>query len=57
MKQRSKVAVERVVLVHGLLDHPQPERPGVELDVLRRVARDARDVVDAFELHRGSIAG
>ena len=42
----------RVVLVHGLLDEPQPERAGVELDVRRRVAGDARDVVDALELHR-----
>ena len=43
----------RVVLVDRLLDEPQPERAGVELDVARRVAGDARDVVDALELHRG----
>ena len=36
----------RVVLVHRLLHEPQPERARVELDVRRRVARDARDVVD-----------
>jgi len=41
----------RVVLVDRLLDEPEPERAGVELDVLRRVARDRGDVVDAFELH------
>ena len=42
----------RVVLVDRLLDHPQAELARVELDVRRRVAGDARDVVDAFELHR-----
>ena len=41
----------RVVLVDGLLDHPQPELARVELHVRRRVAGDARDVVDAFESH------
>src|SRR5215204_1036344 len=41
----------RIVLVDGLLDEPQSERAGVELDVLRRVAGDARDVMDAMELH------
>ncbi len=41
----------RVVLIDCLLHEPQPERAGVELDVPRRVAGDARDVVDALELH------
>jgi hypothetical protein len=27
----------RIVLVDGLLDHPEAERAGVELDVARRV--------------------
>ncbi len=40
----------RVVLVDRLLDHPQPERVRVELDVLRRVAGDAGDVMDAVKL-------
>ncbi len=40
-----------VVLVHRLLHETQPERAGVELDVGRGVARDARHMVDAFELH------
>jgi hypothetical protein len=42
----------RVVLVDALLDQPQPEDAGVEVDVARRVARDGRDVVDALEAHR-----
>src|SRR3954470_21329146 len=41
----------RIVLVDGLLDHPETERAGVELDVARRVPGDGGDVVDAFELH------
>ena len=50
------VAVEEVVdrgvvLVDGLLDHPQAHDARVEVDVARRVARDAGDVVDALELH------
>ena len=39
----------RIVLIHGLLDQPQAERAGVELDVPRSVAGDARDVVDPLE--------
>ena len=42
----------RVVLVDRLLHHAQPEHARVELDVRRRVAGDAGDVMDAFELHR-----
>src|SRR4051812_37443546 len=42
----------RVVLVDGLLDHPQAQQPHVEVDVPRSVTRDGGDVVDAFELHR-----
>ena len=41
----------RVVLVHRLLHEPQPERARIELDVRRRIAGDARDVVDSFEAH------
>ena len=53
---RVLVAIEevidgRVVLVDGLLDHPQPEHARVEVDVGLRVRRDGRDVVDAVELH------
>ena len=42
----------RVVLVHRLLHEPQAERARVVLDVPRRVAGDARDVMHALELHR-----
>ena len=41
----------RIVLVDGLLDHPQPEHARVEVDVARRVAGDRGDVVDAVEVH------
>ncbi len=41
----------RVVLVDRLLHHPQAEDARVEVDVPRRVARDAGDVVDAVERH------
>ena len=44
----------RVVLVDRLLDEPQPEYAGVELDVPWRVRGDRGDVVDALELHRRS---
>jgi hypothetical protein len=44
----------RLVEVHGLLDHAQPQQPGVELDVARGVTRDRRDVMETFELHRAS---
>jgi hypothetical protein len=47
-----EVVDRRVVLVDGLLDEPQPERPGVELDVARCVAGDGGDVMDSFEFHR-----
>jgi len=50
------VVDRRVVLVHGLLHEPEPERARVELDVEACVAGDARDVVDAVELHRLSLA-
>jgi hypothetical protein len=42
----------RVVLVHGFLDEPEAEDAHVEVDVARRVGRDARDVVDSLEAHR-----
>ena len=38
--------------VHGLLDHPQAEHVGIELDIPLCVAGDHRDVVHAIELHR-----
>ena len=41
----------RIVLVHRLLDEAETESAGVEVDVARRVGRDARDVMDPFELH------
>ncbi len=44
----------RVVLVDRLLHEAQAEGARVVVDVLWRVARDRRDVVDAFELHRVS---
>ena len=46
----------RVVLVDRLLDHPQAEHPHVEVDVARRVARDAGDVVDPLDLHGSRLA-
>ena len=44
----------RVVLVDRFLHEPEPEHAGVERDVARRVARDARHVVNPLELHRAS---
>ena len=41
----------RVVLVDGLLDQPQAQDAGVEVEVARCVGRDRGDVVDALELH------
>jgi hypothetical protein len=40
-----------VVLVDRLLDHSQAQHPRVEVDVARCVGGDARNVVDAVELH------
>src|SRR6266508_3005482 len=45
----------RIVLVDRLLHEPQPEQPGVEVDVARRVGRDRCDVVDSFVAHSGSV--
>ena len=45
----------RVVLVDRLLDEPQPQHAAVVLDVGRRVAGDARHVVDPLELHARSM--
>src|SRR3954451_14675913 len=50
------VAVEEVVrghvgLVDRLLDDAQAQDSDIEVGVARRVRRDARDVVDALELH------
>jgi len=39
------------VEVDGLLDEPQPEDAGVELDVAGRVACDRGDVVEPLEPH------
>ena len=46
-----EVVDARLVLVDRLLDHPQPERAGVEVDVALRLGGDRGDVVDALELH------
>ena len=43
-----------VVLVDRLLDEAQPEHPRVEVEVPRRVAGDAGDVVDAVQFHSRS---
>src|SRR5439155_6456268 len=43
----------RVVLVDGLLDQSQSEHARVEVEVARRVAGDAGDVMDTVEVHRG----
>ena len=45
----------RIVLVDGLLDHPEAQHARVEVDVAGRVAGDRRDVMDAFELHVAAI--
>ena len=42
----------RIVLVDGLLDHPQTEDARVEVDVPGRVGRDAGDVMDAVQAHQ-----
>ena len=52
-----EVVGARVVEVHRLLDQPQPQHPGVEVDVALRVRRDGRDVVQAARAdvaHAGS---
>ena len=41
----------RVVLVDGLLDEPEPEQAGIEIEVRLGVAGDRADVVDAVEFH------
>ena len=41
----------RVVLVHGLLHEPKAQRARVEIDVRRRVAGDARHMVNPLQLH------
>ena len=46
-----KVIDGRVVLVDGFLDEPETEDANVEVDVPRRVGRDAGDVVDSLEVH------
>src|SRR4051794_9322889 len=51
-----EVVDRRVVLVDGLLDHPQPEYPDVEVDVARSVTGDAGDVVDPFDLHTKTLS-
>src|SRR5450631_494160 len=44
----------RRVEVDGLLDEPQAEDAGIEVDVSLRVAGDHRDVVKGVEPHRRS---
>ena len=46
----------RVVLVDRLLDEPQTEHAGVEVDVPGRVAGDQGDVVDPFERIAASVS-
>src|SRR4029450_13837896 len=46
-----QVVDSRIVLVDALLDEAKAEDAGVEVDVLWRVARDRRGVVDAVKLH------
>ena len=46
-----QVVDARIVLVDGLGHQSQAQHAGVEVDVARRVARDRRDVVNAFEPH------
>jgi hypothetical protein len=50
------VRVRRVV-VHRLLDQPQPQHTGVEVHVDRGVGGDGGDVVEALELHRQAATG
>ena len=47
-----EVVDARIVLVDGLLDHPQTQQASVEIDVPGGVARDRRDVVNPLQLHR-----
>ena len=42
-----KVIGARIVEIHGLLDQPQPERAGVEVQIAVGAARNGRDVMDA----------
>src|ERR671910_1252042 len=46
-----KVVGGDVVLIHGLLDEPQPQHVGVECHVLRGVRRDRSHVVQAAKFH------
>ena len=48
-----EVVDRRVVLVDRFLYQSQSEDADVEVDIPLSVARDRRDVVDAFELHGG----
>ena len=43
----------RVVLVHRLLHEPEAEDTRVEVDVARGIRRDAGDVMDPVQPHRG----
>src|SRR3954451_3581100 len=45
----------RIVLVDGLLDQPHAEDANVEVNVAGGVARNAGDVVDAFEAHLATV--
>ena len=46
-----------IIEVHSLLDEPQTERMGVEIEVAARVARDSGDVVDAVLAHGDALHG
>src|SRR3954466_11633907 len=50
-----QVVGAHVVLVHGLLDQPHPERAGVEGVVFRGLRRDGGEVMDAGEVHGVSL--
>jgi hypothetical protein len=45
----------RIVLVDRLLNHPEPQRAGVEAHVLGSVPGDAGHMMNAFQLHCASL--
>ena len=42
-----------VVEIYGELDQPEPQNSGIEIDILLRIARDRRDVVNPENLLGG----
>jgi hypothetical protein len=46
-----EVVGARIVEIHRLLDQPQSERPGVEVEIALRGARDRGDVMNAVLAH------